>query len=298
MITQHFILHIVPDEVRPRIYLSQRSTGLEKLQFTLVGTNGQYYSIPANTSVTMVGSKPDRKQFSYACTYSGNTVSCDVTDQMTAVAGIVTAELRFANNQGQVLPSQNMEIIVERSPLDGMVCSRNDFKSTDEEIASISQDAAAAKRAAQEAVAAGTAAVSSINSTKNSATTEINNTKNSAVSTVTSVASNAVSAANDALSAASTAVYQINSVVNTGVGLIDSTKDAAVANVNEAADTGINQLISYADDPNKVIYEYFGNTNSLRITALGSQGIYEEPNAVVYEYDDDSNTLTFTPSDS
>ncbi len=105
MITQHFILHIVPDEVRPRIYLSQRSTGLEKLQFTLVGTNGQYYSIPANTSVTMVGSKPDRKQFSYACTYSGNTVSCDVTDQMTAVAGIVTAELRFANNQGQVLPS-------------------------------------------------------------------------------------------------------------------------------------------------------------------------------------------------
>ena len=221
------------------------------MQFTLVGTNGQYYSIPANTSVTLVGSKPDRTQFSYACTYSGSTVSCDVTEQMTAVAGIVTAELRFANNQGQILPSQNMEIYVERSPLDGMVCSKNDFRSTDDEIASISQDAAEAKAAAREAVAAGTAAVSSINSTKNSAVSTINSTKNSAVSTV-------------------------NSTVTSAQTAINNTKDSAISAVNtkeaeaEAAfNTAVGEIQQYGQSG--LALEYISATESFKITNLFDQ---------------------------
>jgi len=251
MITQHFILHIVPDEVRPRIYLSQRSTGLEKLQFTMVGTNGAYYSIPANTSVTLVGSKPDRKQFSYACTYSGNTVTCDVTDQMTAVAGTVTAELRFANNQGQVLPSQNMELIIERSPLDGMVCSRNDFRSTDDEIASISQDAAAAKAAAREAVEAGTAAVASITSTKNAATTEVNNTKDSAVSTINSTVTSAQTSINNTKDSAISAV-------NTKEGEAEAAFAAAVQEIQQYGQSGLT-------------LEYITETESFKITNLFDQ---------------------------
>lgn len=237
MITQQFILHMVPDEIRPRIYLSQRNTGLSKLQFTLVGTNGQYYSIPANTSVTLVGSKPDRTQFSYACTYSGSTVVCDVTEQMTAVAGIVNAELRFANNQGQVLPSQNMEIYVERSPLDGMVCSKNDFKSTDDEIASISQDAAEAKAAAREAVAAGAQAVADITATKNSAISTVNSTQNSAVTTINSTKDSAISAVNakeaEAEAAFDAAVEEIQQYGQSGLALeyITDTESFKITNL-------------------------------------------------------------------
>lgn len=151
MITQHFVLHIVPDEVRPRIHLSQRSSGLEKLQFTLVGTDGNYYTIPTGTTVTFVGSKPDKKAFSYACTWSGNTVNVDVTEQITAVAGLVEAELRFENDSGALLPSQNMVLVVERSPLDGTICSRSDFASVDEEIISIHQESVLAKEYAVKA---------------------------------------------------------------------------------------------------------------------------------------------------
>ena len=248
MVTQHFILHIVPDEVRPRIYLSQRSTGLEKLQFTMVGTNGAYYSIPANTSVTMVGSKPDKTVFSYACTYSGNTVYCDVTDQMTAVAGIVTAELRFANNQGNVIPSQNMEIFVERSPIDGMTCSKNDLVSVEDEVESISQDVALAKRYAEEAQAAGTQAVADITSTKNSAISTVNSTKDSAVDTV-------------------------NSAVSSATSTVESTKNSAVSTINakeseaEAAfEDAVSRIEQYGTAG--VTLEYITETESFKIMPI------------------------------
>lgn len=194
MITQHFILHMVPDTVRPKIYLSQRSTGLEKLQFTLVGTDGAYYTIPLGTSVTIVGSKPDKKSFSYACTYSGSTVYVDVVDQMTAVAGIVNAELRFENSQGATLPSQNMEIIVERSPLDGSVCSINDFKSVDEEIISVHQDAMKAKQYSEQTQAIAEQALTDITDTKDSAISTVNSTVSDATSSINSTKTQAITA--------------------------------------------------------------------------------------------------------
>lgn len=248
MITQHFILHMVPDTVRPKIYLSQRSTGLEKLQFTLVGTNGAYYSIPSGTSITLVGSKPDKKGFSYACTYSGSTVTCDVTDQMTAVAGLVTAELRFANNSGAVIPSQNMDIIVERSPLDGTFCSKNDFISVEEEIQSISQDVTNAKRYAEQAAAAGTAAVANINETASTATSTIN----TAVSTATSTIDSAVSAAETS---------------------ITSTKDSAIAAVESSETTVLQEFEdtkAYIQEygTSGVTMEYDDNTQSFRIASV------------------------------
>lgn len=193
MITQHFILHMVPNEVRPKIYLSQRSAGLEKLQFSIIGTNGQYYTIPSNTAVTFVGTKPDKKTFSYACTYSGSTVVCDVTEQMTAVAGLVNAELRFANNSGAMIPSQNIDIVVERSPLDGTVCSRTDLVSVEDEVISISQDVALAKRYAEMAVDAGTQSVADITDIAETATSNITNTAESAESSITATAESATS---------------------------------------------------------------------------------------------------------
>lgn len=259
MITQHFILHIVPDEVRPRIYLSQRSAGLEKLQFSMVGTNGAYYNIPTGTSVTLVGTKPDKKSFSYACTYSGYTVTCDVTEQMTAVAGIVTAELRFANTSGALLPSQNIEFVIERSPLDGATCSKNDFISIEEEIESISQDAANAKKYAEQAAQAGTTAVASIETAVSTATSTIDSTVSSATSTINSTRDSAVSTMT---SAADTAVATVNTTANTAVSNINTKEDEA----ETAFAAAVEEMREYVQNP--MIFEYKTENEALRIVAL------------------------------
>lgn len=259
MITQHFILHMVPDEVRPRIYLSQSSSGLEKLKFTLIGTDGAYYTVPSGSSVTLVGSKPDRTSFSIACTYSGNTVTADVTEQMTAVPGIVPVELRFANTSGAVLPTQNMELIIERSPLDGMVCSRNDFISVNDEIQSISQDAANAKKYATEAKIAGEKAVSDINIAVTNAESAVESTKTSAVNTINSTKDSAVST--------------VNSTKESAVNTINSTKDSAVTAINTSAsetqaafDQAVEEMKGYVENP--VIYEYISSSGTLRASTL------------------------------
>lgn len=237
MITQRFILHIVPDEIRPRIYLSQRSAGVEKLQFTLVGPDGTYYTIPQGTAVTLVGSKPDKRSFSYACTYSDSTVTCDVTEQMTAVAGLVEAELRFASSTGTLLPSQNIEFVIERSPLDASVCSKNDFKSVDDEIIDMHQDAVNAKKYADQAQEAGEQAVSDIEAATTAAT-----------ATVSEAVGRAVTEVNDAKETAIDAVE----------GAAQDTQDAfdeAVARVQELGTSG-------------VLLEYISSTESFKITSI------------------------------
>lgn len=270
MITQHFILHMVPDEVRPRIYLSQSSSGLEKLKFTLIGTDGAYYTVPSGSSVTLVGSKPDRTSFSIACTYSGNTVTADVTEQMTAVPGIVPAELRFANTSGAVLPTQNMELIIERSPLDGMVCSRNDFISVNDEIQSISQDAANAKKYATEAKKAGEKALSDINTTATNAKAAVESTKTSAINSINSTKDSAVNTVN---STKESAVNTINSTKDSAVTTVNNTKTQAVTAINTSAsetqaafDQAVEEMKGYVENP--VIYEYISSSGTLRASTL------------------------------
>ena len=261
MITQHFLLHIVPDTIRPKIYISQRSTGLEKLQFTLVGTDGSYYSIPSDTDVTLVGTKPDKRVFSYACTYSGSTVSCDVTDQMSAVAGLVKAELRFANTSGQLLPSQNIDIIVERSPLDGTVCSKNDLLSVEDEVQSISQDAANAKRYADIAESAGTESVAAINAAVQSAETDIGEIKDSAIA--------------DLNSAIASAGEEFAQMVDDSETAINEARDEAIETVDGATTTvlaAFDEAVAYVQQYGTagVAMEYDPTTESFRITSVTS----------------------------
>ena len=152
MVAQHLVLHLVPDGVKPKIYLSQNDYGLEKLNFDLVDAN-TYYEIPSDSSVIFLGMKNDKKMFSYACTYSGHTVTCDVTEQMTSTPGYVVCELRILGTNGEVLGSINIDLIIERSPIDSGVCSHNDFRSPDDEIISIHQESYAAKGYSEQAAA-------------------------------------------------------------------------------------------------------------------------------------------------
>ena len=150
MVTQNLVIHMIPDGIRPKVYLSQKDTGYEKLRFSLVGTN-DYYEVPSGSTVLFVGTKRDKKMFSYACIYTGHEVTCDVTEQMTAVPGTVECELKIINTSGNTLGSINIDLEVERSPLADGVCSCNDFKSADDEIVSIHQEVVHAKQYSNDA---------------------------------------------------------------------------------------------------------------------------------------------------
>lgn len=175
-ITQNIYLHLIPDVIRPKLYLSQFDSGYEKLQFHLIGTN-DYYTIPTGASVLFVGTKADRTMFSYACTYSGHTAVCDITEQMTMIPGKVDCELIIFDRNGNSIGSVNIDLCVERSALHGVINSANDFKSAAEEIMNIHQETVTAVNAAEAAAAA----LTQVNSAKNSAVSTITSNKNAAV---------------------------------------------------------------------------------------------------------------------
>lgn len=118
MITQRTRLDMRPGGVMPVVHVSQYDNDAAALIFDLY-EDGTAFEIPAGYSVLINGLKPDNYGFSYAAaSYSGNTVICNITTQMTAVAGAVVCELRVRNGAGtQVIGSANFILQVEEAAL-------------------------------------------------------------------------------------------------------------------------------------------------------------------------------------
>lgn len=126
MITQSINLNLIPGGVLPRINVSQYDDDSRTLSLNLYSGNVAY-SVPAGSSVNIVGTKKDRTGFEYACTFSGSTVSVDITDQMTAFAGEVVCELRISKS-GATIGTSNFVLNVEPSALsDDTVISETDI---------------------------------------------------------------------------------------------------------------------------------------------------------------------------
>lgn len=118
MITQRTRLDMRPGGVLPVVHVSQYDNDGGALIFDLY-SGGQVWNVPAGYSVLLNGLKPDNYGFSYAATsISGNTVVCNLTTQMTAVAGAVICELRVRNGAGtQIIGSVNFILQVEPAAL-------------------------------------------------------------------------------------------------------------------------------------------------------------------------------------
>lgn len=145
MITQTINLNMVPGSVYPVIHVSQYDNDSGALKFNLF--NGSAFSVPAGSAVVINGTKPDGYGFSYSATYSGNVVTANVTQQMTAVAGEVKCELRITKNS-DVIGTQNFTLMVEPAALDNnTVISDSDIPA----IAAAADYAAAAAASAAEA---------------------------------------------------------------------------------------------------------------------------------------------------
>ena len=115
MIVQSIDLNLVPGSANPVIHLNQYDKYSNGLKFNLY--QDSVFTIPSGSSVTIRGTKPDKNGFDYAATsISDNTVTFNVTEQMTAVAGNVLCELRVVNGQ-KLIGTQNFVLDIEASPL-------------------------------------------------------------------------------------------------------------------------------------------------------------------------------------
>jgi len=116
MVQQTINLSMVPGAVNPVIHVSQYDSDEDALVFNLYA--GAAFELPVGSAAVINGTKPDGYGFTYnATSQSGNTVTFDVTQQMTAVAGEVRCELRVSDGDN-VVGTQNFTLMVEQAALD------------------------------------------------------------------------------------------------------------------------------------------------------------------------------------
>lgn len=166
MINQTYILNMIPGGIQPRIHVSQYDAGSRTLVFQLFqgdGGNGTEFEIPEGATVTIDGTKKqDKKSFSYICTYTGNSVTATVSQQMTAACGEVECQLTV-NKSGSVLGSANFLLVVEHAVLP------EDADLSETEIASLETWKNQALQAAEQAEASETSAAASASAASDSA---------------------------------------------------------------------------------------------------------------------------------
>ena len=98
MITQTFDLNLIPDSAPVVVHCDQYDKGTGRLVISLY--DGSIAYSPSGTAAIQ-GVKPDGHGFDYACTMSGNVVTADLTEQMTAVAGQVRTQIVVTESTGR-----------------------------------------------------------------------------------------------------------------------------------------------------------------------------------------------------
>lgn len=115
MTSQTINLNLIPGGAEPVLNVSQYDMG-QTWTFNLYA-GGQTFSIPSGSSVSIRGTKPDRKGFAYNCTYSGSVVTAIEQQQMTAVPGKVPIEIVITKGN-EMIGSANFILMVEKAALD------------------------------------------------------------------------------------------------------------------------------------------------------------------------------------
>lgn len=100
MITQEINLNLIPESEPVIVRVNQYDIGTGRIIAKLYNGNVPY--TPANGSTAVIqGTKPDRHGFQYAASISGNTVTANLTQQMTAVAGDVRTQIVVTESNGK-----------------------------------------------------------------------------------------------------------------------------------------------------------------------------------------------------
>ena len=222
MTNQSFNLELIPKGVPPIIHVSQYDKG--QTWTITVTENGIPFSIPANTSVTVQGTKPDATGFQYSGTASNSVVTFIVQQQMTVLAGEYDCELVLVNGNDQVA-TINFILDVEAAALN------NETIISETELPLIEQ-------------AAELGAVIDTYAQQIHADAE---TAASAVSTTAASEANAASSATAAASSASTATQASDDALASQTAASSSASDAASSATAAAASAAAAQAAIATD---------------------------------------------------
>lgn len=99
MITQTIDLNMIPDSPPVVVHVDQYDHGAGRIVAHLY--NGDQLYTPTGTA-WIQGTKPDGKGFQYSATLSGSTVTAELTEQMTAVAGNVRTQIVVNETNGRI----------------------------------------------------------------------------------------------------------------------------------------------------------------------------------------------------
>jgi len=184
-----------PNEQPPIVYVSQGDY-FRSFKVALVN-NGAAWTPMSGATFEIVGKKRDKNIFQYdisAALVSGNVLTINTWDQMTAVSGPVVCEIRI-HDDSRVYGTSNFILLVEGGVLDGVQSqSTLDVLAQAEQVAQQVHDVSDSVAAAQTAQsAAETAANSAANSASNAASAR--NTATQAAQTAQAAQSAAETAA-------------------------------------------------------------------------------------------------------
>ena len=98
MITQEFKLNMIPESDPVVVHVNQCDQGIGRLIAHLYHKGNPY--TPSEATVIIQGTKPDKHGFGYDASISGNTVTANLTEQMTAVPGSVRTQFVVTDGYG------------------------------------------------------------------------------------------------------------------------------------------------------------------------------------------------------
>ena len=155
MIVQNFDLNLIPDSAPVVVHVDQYDHGTGRLRISLYEGDVPYE--PSGTA-QIQGSKPDGRGFLYNATLSGNVVTANLEEQMTAVAGKVLAQVVVTETSGRI-GSFKFVLDVQKSALPSDTdMSESDYQAIEElieeahEVAEeVAEDRTAAENAATSA---------------------------------------------------------------------------------------------------------------------------------------------------
>lgn len=100
MITQSFNLNVIPESSPVIVHCDQYDTGEGRLVISLFD-DSVAYTPEAGATAIIQGTKPDGHGFIYSAAISGNKVTADLTQQMSACAGHVRCQVVITETDGR-----------------------------------------------------------------------------------------------------------------------------------------------------------------------------------------------------
>lgn len=255
-IVQRFKLSLIPNSAPVVVHVNQYDVGEGRLVIDLEGVDHQAYTPASGATALIEGTKPDNKGYSYPATISGSTVTADLKQQMTVVAG--KSRVNLIINEGNNRTGTFVFLLDVQST--GLA------DDTDTSTSELAPYIDGAQSAAREAAASA--------ETATTAATTATNAKNDAVDAKNA----AVSAKNDAVSAkdSAEAAASIAEQATLNPPYIGNNGNWYVWDTNTSAyvDSGIDASITVNVDPNTVTLPA-GSSASVENTGTSTDPVFK-----------------------